>query len=36
VILPAVAQPRYLQLPGVAERLEKLGAGMTVLNLIED
>lgn len=36
VILPAALQPRYLQLPGVAERLEKLGAGMTVLNLIEE
>jgi uncharacterized protein (TIGR02421 family) len=36
VILPAVLQPRYLQLPGVAERLEKLSEGMTVLNLIED
>jgi uncharacterized protein (TIGR02421 family) len=36
VILPAVLQPRYLQFPGVAERLEKLSAGMTVLNLIED
>jgi hypothetical protein len=36
VILPATLQPRYLQLPGVAERLERLGSGMTVLNLIED
>jgi uncharacterized protein (TIGR02421 family) len=36
VILPAILQPRYLQFPGVAERLEKLGDGMTVLNLIED
>jgi uncharacterized protein (TIGR02421 family) len=36
VIHPAVVQPRYLQLPGVAERLEKLNEGMTVLNLIED
>lgn len=36
VIHPAEVQPRYLQLPGVAERLEKLSAGMTVLNLIED
>ncbi len=36
VILPATLQPRYMQLPGVAERLEKLGSGMTVLNLIED
>ena len=36
VILPAVLQPRYLQLKGAAERLEKLSAGMTVLNLIED
>jgi uncharacterized protein (TIGR02421 family) len=36
VIRPAAIQPRYLQLPGVAERLERLSAGMTVLNLIED
>lgn len=36
VILPATVQPRYLQLPGVAERLEKLSEGMTVLNLIEE
>jgi uncharacterized protein (TIGR02421 family) len=36
VILPAVLQPRYLQLKGAAERLEKLSAGLTVLNLIED
>lgn len=36
VILPATLQPRYLQLSKVAERLEKLSAGMTVLNLIDD
>jgi uncharacterized protein (TIGR02421 family) len=35
VIRPAAVQPRYLQLPGVAERLEQLTGGMTVLNLIE-
>lgn len=35
VIRPATVQPRYLQLPGVAKRLEQLSAGMTVLNLIE-
>jgi uncharacterized protein (TIGR02421 family) len=36
VILPATLQPRYLQFPGVAERLEELSSGMTVLNLIEE
>lgn len=34
VIQPPALRPRYLQFPGVAERLEKLNYGMTVLDLI--
>ena len=35
VIRPPALQPRYLQLPGVAERLERLAHGMTVLDLVK-
>jgi hypothetical protein len=35
VIQPPALRPRYLQLPGVSERLEKLSHGMTVLDLIK-
>lgn len=35
VIRPPALRPRYLQLPGVSQRLEKLSHGMTVLDLIK-
>jgi uncharacterized protein (TIGR02421 family) len=35
VIQPPALRPRYLQLPGVSERLEKLSHGMTVLDLVK-
>ncbi len=35
VIQPPYLRPRYLQLPGVSERLEKLSHGMTVLDLVK-
>ena len=35
VIQPPALRPRYLQLPSVSERLEKLSHGMTVLDLVK-
>jgi uncharacterized protein (TIGR02421 family) len=35
VIQPPALRPRYLQFPGVSERLEKLSHGMTVLDLVK-
>ena len=35
VIRPPVLQPRYVQLPGVTERLERLAKGKTVLDLVK-
>jgi len=35
VIHPPALMPRYLQLPGVSERLKKLADGMTVIELVK-
>lgn len=35
VIKPPALQPKYLQLPGVSERLEKVASGMTVIELAQ-